>query len=169
MLIKAAAEVIKRFPEARFVIVGESRSASDRYGRELRELVSKLGLKDRFTFSGWSDDIKQLIADFDVFVSASRSESFGYAIADAMLSGVPVVATETEGAKEIISDPSFGTVVPIDSSDAMAEAIIGLLQEKNRRGGMALAARKHVGETFSIERMIDETESIYRRAVTSGE
>ena len=64
--------------------------------------------KQRSHFQAGRPDIHRTIAGFDIFVSSSRSESFGYAIADAMLTGVPVVATETEGAKEIISDARSG-------------------------------------------------------------
>jgi L-malate glycosyltransferase len=165
VLVEAAKKVVAQFPQTRFVIVGESRKSSDRTGRDLRELILRSGLEQRVTLSGWTDDIRRTFASFDIFVSASRSESFGYAIADAMLTGVPVVATETEGAKEIISDPSVGLLVPIESPAALADAICDLIADSERRASIAAAARKHVAETFSIERMIEETESVYRRTV----
>jgi glycosyltransferase involved in cell wall biosynthesis len=168
VLIKAAKDVVDHFPHARFVIAGESRSKSRRTEHALHGLVSDLGLEDRVTFSGWSEDVKETIAGFDIFVSASRSESFGYAIADAMLLGVAVVATETEGAKEIITNASVGTLVPIDSAEALARSIVDLLSDPGRRVAIGEAARSHVAETFSIERMVEETESVYQRVVTGG-
>ena len=168
VLIKAAKEVVDLFPNALFVIAGESRSKSKRTEHELHGLVSVLGLENHVSFAGRSEDVKETIRGFDIFVSASRSESFGYAIADAMLLGVPVVATETEGAKEIITDAPVGTFVPLESPEALARSIVDLLADPARRMAIGEAARTHVRQTFSIERMVEETESVYRRAVTVG-
>lgn len=165
LFIQAARKVGEQFPQTRFVIAGESRSSSRRTERDLRDLVAKLGLNDRVEFTGWSDDIARTIADFDIFVSASRSESFGYAIAEAMLIGVPVIATETEGAKEIICDASVGTLVPVESADAIGDAIVDLLRASVRRRSIGKAARHHIEKTFSIDAMIESTESVYEEVV----
>jgi glycosyltransferase involved in cell wall biosynthesis len=165
VLIRAAKTVLERLPRTRFVIAGESRSASKKTEGELRELVAQLRLGKHVEFSGWSDDVKKTLVSFDIFVSASRSESFGYAIAEAMLLGVPVIATETEGAKEIISDPSAGMLVPVESPGVLADAIVRLLSEPAKHTSNAKAARSHNEKTFSIEAMIDSTESVYERAI----
>jgi glycosyltransferase involved in cell wall biosynthesis len=166
LLIEAAKIVLQQLPRTRFVIAGESRTSVGRTESYLRDLVETLGLTDRVAFTGWSGDVTKTIGDLDVFVSASRSESFGYAIAEAMLIGVPVVATETEGAKEIISDPSVGTLVTVESPEALAGGILELLGDPVRRTSIGKAARAHIEKTFSIDAMIDATERAYERALS---
>ena len=165
VLMRAAKKVSQRSSDVRFEISGEDRSPGKETERDLRKLVSDLGLEQTVKFSGWSDDIKKTISGFDVFVSASRSESFGYAIADAMLLQTPVIATATEGAKEIISNESVGLIVPLESDEALAGAILRLLDDPDRRATIGESARKHIAEHFSISRMITETEAVYSRAV----
>ena len=165
ILIRAAALVAERMPDVQFQIVGDDRKAGRPSELELRGLISKLDLDDRVTLRGWSDDIRGTLAGFDLFVSASRSESFGYAIAEAMLSGVPVVATETEGAREIIGSGSAGELIPVGSAEALAEAIMSLRSDPSRLQKLAETARKHVENNFSLDRMAVETEAVYRRSV----
>ena len=165
VLIRAASLVTKQIPGVRFTIVGEDRSRDGRNQKALRELIDEFGLREVVELAGWSDSVADVLPEFDIFVSASRSESFGFVIAEAMLTGVPVIASETEGAKEIISEPSLGKLVPVDSAEKLAEAISELLNDD--RNDLARSARRHIVENFSLERMIDETESLYRRVAAS--
>jgi glycosyltransferase involved in cell wall biosynthesis len=165
VLIKAAEIVSKQIPNVRFEIVGQDRSRDGRNETELRNLVVQLNLSDTVKFTGWSDQVSDLLSGFDVFVSASRSESFGFVIAEAMLSGVPVIGTETEGAKEIISDPALGRLVPINSPEALAKAILELLHDPRRREGLRQRGHAHVEALFSLERTVDETEDLYRLVI----
>ena len=165
ILVRAAAVVSEHIPNGRFEIAGDDRSLDGRNRRDLIALISSLNLNDRVALIGWAKDTRDALAGFDIFVSASRSESFGYAIAEAMLSGVPVIATETEGAKEIFGSSEVGVLVPVDSPDDLAKAIIGLLKDRARRDSYTTAGREHVEKNFSIERMIEETEALYRRVL----
>ena len=161
VLIRAAKLVAAEHPAVSFQIFGEDRSRDGRYEAELRSLISELGLTDVVKLMGWSSDVRTPLRSFDIFVSSSRSESFGFVIAEAMLSGVPVIASETEGAREIISDPSLGKLVPIASPDALADAIL----QEFAGTFTSEAARRHIEENFSLRRMVDETEALYRRVV----
>lgn len=165
VLVRAAAIVFKNISNVRFEIVGADRSSDGRNRRELIGLINNLNLNDRVALTGWSEDTRETLAGFDIFVSASRSESFGYAIAEAMLSGVPVIATETEGAKEIFGGSRVGVLVPVDSPDDLAKAIIELLNDRAKRDAYSRAGRGHVERNFSTERMIEETDALYRRVL----
>ena len=79
-----------------------------------------------------------------------------------MASGAAVVATETAGAKEIIQSGGTGLLVPVRDVDKLAEAVLKLLDDKDRRVRLGRAAQQSVIMRFSVERMIDETEEIYR-------
>ena len=112
------------------------------------------------------DDISDLFCALDVFVSASHSESFGLAIVEAMVAGAAVVATETEGAREIIEDGTSGILVPIGATERMAQEIAALLIDRKRRDELAERARVAVRARFGLERMVDETEQVYEQSLT---
>jgi glycosyltransferase involved in cell wall biosynthesis len=123
--------------------------------------VSQLDLQKRFHFLGWLDDAEKLLRAMDVFVSASETESFGLAIAEAMAAGSAVVATETEGAREIVEDQRTGLLVPIGNVARIAESIATLLTHPDRRRQIGARAKEAVTTEFSLRRMVDEIEAIY--------
>jgi len=165
ILIRAAAIISKAKPDVSLKIVGEDRSRDRRNEIALRNLVDELDVGGIVEFGGWSNNIADVLSDFDIFVSASRSESFGFVISEAMLAGVPVVATETEGAKEIISSFSLGRLVPMNSPSAIADGVLRLIEDNRERSLLASSGREYVTDNFSLERMICETEELYRRLI----
>jgi glycosyltransferase involved in cell wall biosynthesis len=160
--IRAAARVASQFPEAHFVLAGRDTSLSREVHKHLQQLVNETGLKDRFHFLGWVEDAEKLLSALDVFVSTSETESFGLAIAEAMAAGTAVVATATEGAQEVVVDHETGFVVPIGDVARIAESIANLLSNKELRTQMGTLARHVVNERFSLERMVDQIEQIYK-------
>ena len=154
----AAAEIVKRIPDCQFVITGLDHTLDNSFRRELRRLAKVLGLEDRIIWLDWLDDTAPFYAAIDVFVSPSHAESFGLAILEAMIRGTPVVATDTEGARELLS--ADAPLVPVRDPVALADAICNLLaDEKQDETGERL--RRRAAEKFSLTRMLDETERIY--------
>lgn len=162
-LVLAANELVKRFPNCHFVIAGQDNSIDKRFRRELKRLVKVLGMEGNFTWLDWLDDISPLIAACDIFVSPSHSESFGLAILDAMAAGRAVVATETDGARELI--PDVNALAPIKDPVALAERIARYLENPLSRVELAETLRSTALQRFGLERMIDETEEIYRKVL----
>ena len=159
--ICAAAIVASRFPETQFVLAGVDTSASGEVRKQLESLVDELGLGECFYFLGWVDDADKLLCAMDVFVSASETESFGLAIVEAMAAGTAVVATASEGAKEVIEDQKTGVLVPIGDVQHMARAVIDLLSNSEIRRAIATQAAQSAAKKFSLKRMVDEIEKIY--------
>ena len=159
--IRAAAIVAQEVPEAHFVIAGVDTSASGETLMQLRDLVAELRLGDRFSFLGWLEDAEDLLCALDVFVSASQTESFGLAIAEAMATATAVVATETDGAREVIENQRTGLLVPIGHVESLAESIVMLLKDEDKRNQLGGQAREAINERFSLRRMVDEIERIY--------
>jgi L-malate glycosyltransferase len=166
--VKAAALIADRFPDLHFIIAGEDSTAGKEHLKALETLIKDLGLEQRVHRFGWLDDIGELYCALNLFVSTSHSESFGLAIAEAMACGTPVIASATDGAKEIISDGVSGLLVPIGDTDATAHAMAALLDDEKRRNTLAAAGRASVRERFSLDEMVDKTEQIYREAMTAG-
>ena len=160
--LRAAAIVSSRRDDVDFIIAGEDKSRTGENRRLLESMIDELNLRQCVRITGWADDMVELLCTLDVFVSASRSESFGIAMVEAMASGVPVVATITAGAREIIDDDKTGVLVPIGDAEAMAEAICKLLDDPGRRARLADHARRMISERFSLDRMVSRTEQVYR-------
>ncbi len=165
--LHAAAIILRGVPNAHFLIAGADTSQTREHRAALEELITQLGIENQVHLFGWLDDIAQFYCALDVFVSASRTESFGLAIVEAMACATPVVATETEGAKEIIEAQKTGLFVPVGGVEAMATAVTTLLEDGIMRQQIGECAHQVVQERFSLERMVVATEKIYRESLSA--
>jgi glycosyltransferase involved in cell wall biosynthesis len=163
--LRAAALLARRFPAVDFVIAGEDFSRTGAERAALERLVTELNLETRVHLTGWLDDVAPMLSALDVFVSPSRSESFGLAIVEAMASGLSVVATATEGARESVEDGVSGLLVPVGDVEALAQAIARLLEDSHERERMGGRARTRAREHFSLEHMVAATEQVYRESL----
>lgn len=166
--LRAAMRVLRQHQNAYFVIAGIDHSRDKENRARLERLIKELQLAERIRLVGWLEDLAQLYCALDVFVSASQTESFGLAIAEAMASGTAVVATETDGARELIQSDETGLLVPIGDGEKLAAAISTLLQNKDDRARLGTAAQEASLANFSVERMIAETEEIFRVETQKG-
>lgn len=166
--LRAAAEVRKQFPNSHFIIAGTDSSRGNKNRAFLERLIRELKLTEHVRLVGWVEDLAQLYCALDVFVSASHTESFGLVITEAMASGASVVATETEGAREIIQAGETGLLVPVGDVVALAAAIVELLGDEDKRARLGTTAQQAAVAQFSVERMIEETEEIYRAEIEGG-
>lgn len=160
--ILAAQIVAEKYPESYFVVVGKDNSFDQSFRRKLKRMVKVFDLERRFLWLDWIENTAEILHALDVFVSASHSESFGLSILEAMASATAVVATETEGAKELIKQNQTGKLVSVSDSVKLAEAISELLNDAPKRKDLGAAAQKSAAERFDLEKMIDETEKLYK-------
>jgi glycosyltransferase involved in cell wall biosynthesis len=163
--IRAAAIVCGLRDDVDFIIAGEDKSRGGENRRTLEKLIDDLGPNQQVRLLGWVDDIAKLLPSFDLFVSPSRSEPFGVSIIEAMAVGTPVIASMSEGAREIIEDDKTGRLVPISDVEALAKAICELLSDPAQCGRLSANAGRVVRERFSLERMVMETEKVYEKVL----
>jgi len=130
-----------------------------------REEVRSLGCEDVVRFLGFRRDIADVIAAADLVVLPSMAEAFGLVVAEALYLGTPIVATHVGGIPEIVEDGVDGVLVPPADSNALADAIVRLLGDPERRRLMASAGRARVRDRFSFEKMMRAYEQIYQRLV----
>jgi len=162
IFIQAAALVLKRFPEARFFIIGAALFGEDRYDQEIRRLPEQLGIEDNVEFSGFRSNIHDVIAELDLLVHASTmGEPFGQVIIEGMAAGKPVVATNGGGVPEIVEDGRTGILVPMSDVEAMASAICQILSDPVRAKTMGMRARQRVADRFTIEQTARRVEAVY--------
>lgn len=165
--LKAASSVAQRYPHAYFIIAGTDHSQSQTNKATLQELINQLNLGDRVRTVSWVQDVSQIYCALDVFVSASHTESFGLAIAEAMACATPVIATETGGAKELIQPHETGVLVPVGDVEKLSQAIMTLLNDESSRIGLGRAAQQSITENFGLSKMLDRTEEIYRDVLSN--
>jgi glycosyltransferase involved in cell wall biosynthesis len=163
--LRAASQVSQKYPTAYFIIAGIDYSRGNEHRGRIEQLIGELNLSGRVRLIGWLEDLAELYCALDVFVSASHTESFGLVLAEAMASSTAVVATETEGAREIIKPGETGLLVPIGDVDRLTIAILKLLQDETERIRLGTAAQLVASSRFSVARMIAETEEIYRAEI----
>jgi L-malate glycosyltransferase len=136
-------------------------------GRLLRVgMLGEISLSDKLEVIESIDSIPQFMSGLNVFVSPSRSEAFGLAMVEAMACGVPVIATMTAGGREVVEDEKTGRLVPINQPAELARAITDLLANQDLRKMLGVNARRRVEEKFSLDRMISETEAVYREVLS---
>ncbi len=154
--VDAIPEVLNKFKQARFLIVGEGVLKD-----ELEEKCKRLKLADKIIFSGFRSDIKDIFASIDIFVMPSLLEGLPMVLLEAMAMAKPIVATDIDGIKEILVDGEAGLLVPPKESNELSEAIIDLLIHRDQAYQMGLAARKIVEERFEIDIMVQKVEEVY--------
>lgn len=166
--LRAAALVNERLGgAAEFVVAGEDSSRGGAYRARLEGLVAELGLEGRARLVGrlGEDEVPEFLSSLDLLVSASRTESFGMAMAEALGWGVPVGATATEGAGEVVEDGETGVLVPAGDAHALASAVAALLEDEGRRLRLSARAREVAARRFDLARMVEATERVYAEAL----
>lgn len=144
-------------PGVRAIIVGGPLFGENEYEIELRRLVSKLELNDRITFIGHSDNVIKLMAACDIVAHCSTaSEPFGRVIVEAMMAGIPVVATNAGGVKEIIIDGHTGLLVPKKDFDSLSKAYKKYIQDPEWAKTVVMAARSRAQTKFSSAVMVNQ-------------
>ncbi len=159
--IDAAGMVAGRFPEARFLIVGDGPRRE-----ALEEMIQAKGLTETVLMLGHRDDVPEILKSLDVFVQPSyANEGVPQSIVQAMAMEVPVVASDLLPFRELIRDGENGLMVPVRDPRALAGKIMLLLEDKGLGRALGHRARALVLKRFSIERMLDSTEELYKSLV----
>jgi glycosyltransferase involved in cell wall biosynthesis len=165
--VRAAATIIRRenFTNAQFLIIGEDGSQGGETRARLERLIAEHELQAHVRLLGHVPELTPLISSLDLYVSASRAEAFGLATLEALMCGVAVVATATDGAREMIEDGVNGKLVPVGDAASLAHAMLQLLQSDDERARLSERAREESRARFSLERMVEATEKVYREAL----
>ena len=142
--IDSAAIISREIPQARFLIVGEG-SLHDKLAVRARDL----NIGDKVFFTGWREDIPEILSILDLLALASLNEAVGRVILEAGAVGKPSVATEVGGVPEIIKNNTTGILVPPRDPDAMAQAVISLLKDEAKRSEMGRAAKEWVRDNIN--------------------
>ena len=155
VLVDAFALVTQRRPDAHLVIVGHG---PEQEGLERR--VSAIGLEGQVHVPGTRTDVATILRAYDVAVMSSDFEGLPLFALECMAHRVPLVATAVGGLPDLIDDGRTGLLVPRRDPHALAEGLVGLLDDAPRREAMAAAAHERLGN-FTIERAAERFEHLY--------
>ena len=145
VLLRAAALLSARHPDARFVFVGDGPME-----KELRLLATQLGLTDRVFFAGLQQDVASIYAQLDVLTCPSHQEAMPLVVLEAMASGIAVVATQVGSVADLVQHSLTGWLVPPDDPRQLADRLATLLADPPLREQMGAAARLAAVERFSL-------------------
>jgi glycosyltransferase involved in cell wall biosynthesis len=156
VLVKAAALLKGRYPDARIVFVGGCYPGNEFHMRNLERLIDELDVHDIIRFAGEMENPKPAYGAFDISVMASgTAEPFGMVTIESMAQGLPVVGTDLGGTREIIESGVTGLLVSPNDPQAMADAVSSLLADTAKRRRMGKAGRERVKQKFLFSSYYD--------------
>jgi glycosyltransferase involved in cell wall biosynthesis len=156
LAVETARRVLAGNPEARFVFVGGGEMLPG-----LRARVVEAGLADRVLFAGWREEMTAVFADADLALLTSRNEGTPVALIEAAAAGVPAVATRVGGVPFVVEDGRTGLLAPPGDAEALARAVLALLDDPVRRRALGTAAREKVLRLFTAKRLVSDIMALY--------
>lgn len=161
-MLSAFSRVIRDRPEAVLIIVGDGPLR-----RAMEELAGNLSLKDRIRLIGIHRDIPALMNAADAYVISSAWEGMANVLLEASATGLPVVATDVGGNSEVVQDNKTGLLVPPKDPEELAKAMIRLMDlSSEERRQMGAAGRAYIESTYSMDRIVDMWEVLYRKLLS---
>jgi glycosyltransferase involved in cell wall biosynthesis len=154
-LVEAARIVVDRFPNAKFIVVGEGPLRES-----LESQARSLGLGDRFVFAGFARDVAAVLSAFDLSVFPSLWEGTPLTAFEALASAKPIVATNADGLLDILSNGVDARIVPARNAAALAEAIVTLMERPEERARLAANARV-TAQRYDITAFVRKMEQLY--------
>jgi len=156
--VRLAAELVRGGSEARFVWIG-----SGEMEESTRLLATKLGVQNRFEITGWlkSGEVVKRMSGLDVLVHYSRWEGLPNAVQEAMSLGLPIVASDVWGNRDIVSNGETGFLVRSEAE--LARAVAKLLGDAELRRHFGCAGRERIKKDFTLEQALESLQSLYQK------
>jgi len=160
-LLRAMRGVVERRPDAVLLIVGDG---PERLNLEAE--AHRLDLNPQVRFLGFRHDLERIYADLDIAVNSSCNEGTPVALIEALSAGVPVVATHVGGTPDLLDGGKLGKLVLPADSQALADALVGVLCHREEAQAAARAARREIVRRFRSDRLFADLDALYSRALS---
>lgn len=164
-LISAFKSVLNIVPESYLIIVGHIDPSCEDY----KHLVRTYGIEDRVRFLGMIDEPVPIIKNFSVGINCSETEGLSNSIIEYMACGIPVIATDTSGNRELIKNGETGILVPVGDTEQLSRAIVQILQDEKYGKELASKSIKCVAERFNLDKVINQYTDFYMGLVEDEE
>ncbi len=161
LLLVAFQKLLGVKPNAQLWLVGDGLERN-----KLEALTRELNIQDSVVFWGNRTDIPAILQHADIGVLSSGREGIANAIIEYMCAGLPVVATDLPGNRELVSPNKTGLLFPLNDHDALARNLMYLISRPQLRYSMGVNGREFVEKMFQMDRMVHETTNIYENIIT---
>jgi len=160
VLLEAFAAALARAPEMVLVVVGGGECEPD-----LRAQAQALGITAAVRFAGYRADISPILAAGDVAVLSSANEGTPVALIECAAAGMPLVATDVGGVRDVVADGT-GELVPAGDAAALGDALARIASDPERRRAMGAAAQRHVLARYDAARLVSDIDALYRQLLS---
>ena len=157
--LHAAKEIVSQNKNVGFWIVGSPSFEEENYAEKIYSLAGELGLKDYVTFTGFREDVPELMNAIDILVVPSHAEAFGNVAIEGMAAARPVAASNTDGLLDIVIDGKTGLQFPPKNHPALAQTLIKLINNEELRNLFGFAGFKRAEEIFNEEKQYKKLEN----------
>jgi|GEM_PF-531801 len=151
IFLMAMQRVVGEFPDVKVVIVGDRSQGEKGYIQRLENLADSPELRGRVHFAGYCNNLPSFFRHVEIFVQPSRTESMPLTVLEAMAAGRAIVATDVGCVREMLDAPEAGIIVPPESPEVLAEALLNLLRSPERRKRLGKAAQERARRLYSME------------------
>ena len=155
-LVSAAKRIIKEFRNTVFVFVGDGYLSS-----RLERQAESVGVRKNIIFTGWRKDAVEILDLFDILVLPSLNEGMGKVLVEGMALGKPIIASNVGGIIDLVRNGENGILVPPGDSDALGEAILQLLKDKNLSEKLGKNGKAMVYPEFDASVMVKQIDDLY--------
>lgn len=166
--LHAAKIILQKEKAVKFLIVGGASFGEDKYAAQVQELWINLQLQDRVLLTGFRREVPELMSALDILAFPSHAEAFGNVAIEAMAMRLPVVSTNCDGVVDIVVDGVTGIHVPPKNSEALAEGLLQLIRDPERRQKYGEAGRRRVEDMFDDEKQTQKLIERYEQLATSS-
>jgi glycosyltransferase involved in cell wall biosynthesis len=160
-LVSAAKRIIKEFDNTVFVFVGDGYLES-----RLKKQAEYLGVRKNIIFTGWRKDVIEVLSLFDILVLPSLNEGMGKVLIEGMALGKPIVASSVGGIIDLVKNRDNGILVPPGDSDALEEAILKLVRNKNLAQKLGKNGKATVYPEYDTFVMVRQIEDLYENLLS---
>lgn len=167
-LLEAFARIANEVSNAYVVFIGDPVFDTDSYQNKLLELTKKLDLTKRVKFAGYRHDMPEVLASMDLFAFTSvEKDTSPLTLLSAMSAGLPIVAFDIEGVRELVDAKEQMLRVPVADSKSLADSILRLLNDKELQQRLSIAARTQAENNFSLQHHVKAVEAVFLNTVQS--
>jgi glycosyltransferase involved in cell wall biosynthesis len=163
LMLDAVAQLIASGRSCLLAIVGDGPERE-----RLRNRAEFLGIAKHVRFLGWRHDLTRIYAGSDIVVLSSLNEGTPVCLLEALAAGVPVIATNVGGVKDVLDGGALGMLVAANDVRAMSSAMIELLDNQALRQQLSLNGRRVVMDRYSTKRLVDDTNKLYGRLLANS-
>lgn len=161
-LLAALPAILRSHPDTRFLLFGRGPLR-----KEVETKVREAGLADTVLLPGFRDDLPFLLPCLDLLVHPASMEGLGVILLQASAAGIPIVASAVGGIPEAVAHRENGLLVPPGDPNALAEAVVTLLENPDQARAMGEAGREKVRSLFSVEGMVEGNLAVYKEILGS--